>query len=298
MKSKKSEIAMSTLVILIVILLSAAAMGWVIYQITKTMEKSGTIETCRESVVLASTSRKISGDPMFPLKCDRQELKFKKNEIVKNNEVDQEKVSQMILDSMVDCWYMFGEGKLDPFTSFNNLGTTYCLICKEIKFDDALIQYLNSFGLENNPDYDPFKNSLMMPTSYSDKIPGETQTYQEYLGHNPSMFNGEEDIFQNKIIKDGSLLGLSGMKTETSSNFLSKLTGINILEKETYIFSGSGFDRELATSFTLFLTAPINLNYYDVWGNDLSAIEYGTALWSQDSEFEYPVYPLCRAIIN
>lgn len=268
MKSKKSEMSMNVLVVLIIVLLGAIVLGVLIFNVVKDLGKSGSMETCRESILLASTSREITGEPSFSLKCDRQELLFKKSEIVKDGVVDQEKVSSMVLDAMAECWYMMGEGKLDPFSSIDTLGNTYCMICKEIKFDNSLKLYLESYN-HDSADYNPFENSLLMPLGSGKIMPGKAITYNEYFGHVPATFTRDRISVEDLIIQDGSFIGLSAFKVE---NYDTCTSYGEPFERPFYMLGGQGHETN-DVALKLFLAPPINLRDYDLSGTYITEEE-------------------------
>ncbi len=144
--SKKAQAG--TLATLIIVLASAIVIGALIYKINT--ELGGcrkNVEACRFSIVSAATSKRFkAGSPINELKCPRGELCdviLKKDDIVENGKINQDKAHKIIADAMAECWWMVGEGKIDPFSNWNKHNEkSLCLICKTIYFDEELVEWM------------------------------------------------------------------------------------------------------------------------------------------------------------
>jgi len=124
----KKAMSEAVLVALIIAVVGLIIMGWAIKSITDTYITTTDREACRASIELKAQT--ILGFPVaenVPLKCKSQDIKIK--------DKDQEKMKETIANAMYDCWYEFGEGKIDF------LGSDYgkfCFPCAKIGFDDSL----------------------------------------------------------------------------------------------------------------------------------------------------------------
>ena len=57
-----------------------------------------------------------------------------------------------IADEMADCWWMFGEGKVD-YVRKGVLNENYCSICSVIHFDEKLKEKINDINYDEFYDY-------------------------------------------------------------------------------------------------------------------------------------------------
>jgi len=184
----KKAIAKRTLTLLILSCVTAIILAIFIGRWAITMEKGENIEICRGSIILAAQSKIVGNEAWTPLDCPRTDLLIKKGDVVRNGVIDQERVHKIVADSMAECWYMYGEGKIDPFSNWDNTGENYCLICKTIKFDKKLTSFILSKGDEmvegdsiNNENFKKYFPTL--PTLYLMENNYKTtgKTYYEYL---------------------------------------------------------------------------------------------------------------------
>jgi hypothetical protein len=106
---------------------------------SKIFDVSADVAACRATVELMSAEKKtplylISGGSDVPIDCVTN---WVGNLTVK--ETDVEKQKKEVLDQVVplvrDCWYEFGEGKLDPFASKLVSQPNYCFICSRFVID-------------------------------------------------------------------------------------------------------------------------------------------------------------------
>jgi len=189
-KNKKAEISTSFLISFIILVIGFA----IILYIILSFNWAGTIdrETCHESVVYRSLNVKfIEAGRVVPLKCETEKVCFtmsgddcsaltstEKNPVRKvklssNKDIAKEKVESEIAESMVNCHWMLGEGKLD-FMPHNNLEwenekTNYGLICTRFAFDEKAAKELEDITHRE------------MYTYLARKKYKEDQSYLEYL---------------------------------------------------------------------------------------------------------------------
>jgi len=180
-KSKRGGVIRDWLVLIIILIISAAIL---IYFVTKIMQTGmDKREVCRQSVVLRSKSvMELEPGRVLPLNCETQVYKIKTE--------DEDKVKRVIADAMYDCWYMMGEGKLDFLSDTD--GKKACVICGIIKFDESMkgkkitgfTEYLINTKI-------PFKNITYIEYF----LGGETEKIRENIN---IIEEGEEAIYTSK----------------------------------------------------------------------------------------------------
>lgn len=182
MRKTKGAISMNALVALVLVFLALVIIFIFVVDLSKDIKNVGDVESCRESILLAAQTKKIANKPFFNLHCQRRDLVIKKSDVVVDGKIDQDKVGKILSEAMAECHYMTGEGKIDPFSNLEGSDNSYCLICKQIKFDDSLRNFIES-NKENNPEYNEFKYGITSPLNYIDDhyVGDSDETYLEYL---------------------------------------------------------------------------------------------------------------------
>ncbi len=189
-RGKKGELTTQQLVILIVLIVSFGIILLFFWQLNLRGETDK--EICHNSVVMKQT--KYIGN-FFRLKCTTQKYCFALGNGDCSNAglIDAKKVSisstntkkdiiKNIAELSADCWWMFGEGKID-WSNKND-----CAICSKINFNDNLknknieITYNEYFNwLENN------------------KVPNTQLTYLQYFGQSFITFSNDQSIRQSVL---------------------------------------------------------------------------------------------------
>ncbi len=83
-------------------------------------EKGFDKETCRASVTMISLSKITTGFPWLKLKCSTE---------VKELDTE-EKFKEELVQSMKNCWYQYGAGKIDFISNWDfGWGDTNCFVC-------------------------------------------------------------------------------------------------------------------------------------------------------------------------
>jgi hypothetical protein len=265
MKNKKAAMSINVLIIIIVVLVTSTILLFFVAKLSSTTSEMADLQACRNSIILAAKTRQIQGKPLTNLDCKRSELVFRKKEVIEGGEVNQGKVGQILVEAMADCWYMFGEGKVDPFSSIETAGSTFCLVCKEVVFDDALKEYLED--KRESSDYDWIKHELIKTPNYNDIIPNTDMTYSQYFNHAPKLSILEypdQAPIDSIILKDGSLLGISSLKLKSTQECAIKP---DFVDQIGFLVRGDGDDKETIIS-SLFIAPPSNLRSYD-WSGGL-----------------------------
>ena len=138
-KSRKAELTTQQLVTLIILIASFVVILILIWKLNLGEETDK--EICRNSIILASKSAKLSG----PIDCKTNYLCISggsdcegfvsksKEEVNLDGKEDREEVMKIIADEMADCWWQFGEGKVNYGVS-GGTSVKYAL-CSKIQFD-------------------------------------------------------------------------------------------------------------------------------------------------------------------
>ncbi len=167
MKNKRGMTVQSMLIGIIITILSAAIIFLFLraFPFTSTVDK----EACHNSVILRNNAL-LRGEGILPetipLNCKTQDIKISTS----NEEV----IKRDIANSMYDCWWMMGEGKMDFFSEsawrdwgVPGAGTakSSCVICSTITFE------------ENAQGHQVDLLSYLEQT----RVPSKNLTYLEYL---------------------------------------------------------------------------------------------------------------------
>jgi len=206
MKNKNAEITTEQIVTLSVIILSLIIILYFI--LTANLGKVSEQEICHTSVVTRSAG--FLTQQTIPLNCKTEYVCITKDgtcegmnspEIVKVQNIDD--IYKTLADQMANCWYTFGEGKLN-YVGSGLTSNLYCSICSQIGFDNS------AYLPKNEIDEKDFYNYLATTNDS-----GKGETYLEYL----------VGLQSSKAIEDA-------LKSE-NSNF-----GTIRLDKQYYIVMG------------------------------------------------------------
>ena len=139
-KRKKGEVTTQQIVLLIILIVSFIVILFLLFRLNlgKTTEE----EACHNSVVTRGAG--VLPKDAIPLNCKTKYICISKDgtcEEMDNSEIikaqTKTEVYSVLAEKMSDCWWMFGEGKL------NYVGNTfksnlYCSLCSQIAFDNSL----------------------------------------------------------------------------------------------------------------------------------------------------------------
>jgi len=171
MKNKKAELTTKQLVMIIILIVSFIIVLFLLFRLN--LGETTNKEICHNSVVLKGKSP-LGG----PLDCRTNYLCISGGEdcgeipTTSTIEVDPSKeetkneIMKAIADEMTDCWWMFGEGKID-YVSVGAFTKVACSICSIVEFDETLHEISIS--------YEEFYNYLKTTPKT------RTQTYLQYL---------------------------------------------------------------------------------------------------------------------
>ncbi len=176
LRNKKGELATRQIVILIVLITSFAVILFFLFRLDLGGESKKQI--CHNSVVM-KTSSSIPGEDA-PLNCERTYVCITKdgsceglNDPKKYSVNSLEEVYSLLAEEMADCWWMFGEGKVD-YIGKKALKKNYCSICSQVYFDDSLndLKKVENGKISKDDFYDYLASETM----------GESKlTYAEYM---------------------------------------------------------------------------------------------------------------------
>ena len=179
MIEKKGEITTQQIVLLIILIVSFIVILLLIVGFDFFAQSDK--EICHNSVVMRGTKLP---DAVTPLDCSREYIcisedgsceKMIKPDVIKVK--TKEEVYSVLAEKMADCWWMFGEGKInyvDPAWKKKN----YCSICTQLVLDNSLE---NLEGIDGKINQDNFYAYLSKT-----KMPDKDESYAAYL------FGGED----------------------------------------------------------------------------------------------------------
>ena len=192
-KNKKAELTTQQIVTLVILIASFAIILFLLVRLNlgETTEK----EICHNSVVLKGNSK--LPDNALILDCKTNYICFTKDgdcDKMKNSELkkvgSEEEVYQILADELADCWWMFGEGKINYVKKDLN-SKLYCSICSQIAFDKSVkeIPGLEEGFLSQDNLYEFMSN---------EKLSGDEETYLEYLMGLEESGNLKENLMKTK----------------------------------------------------------------------------------------------------
>ena len=191
-KKRRGELTTQQIVGLIILITSFAVILFFFLRLNLGEETDK--ELCRNSVVLKGSS--ILPSDSTPLNCYRSYECLTEDgtcEGITNHEVEKvdnlDDVYQKLAEEMADCWWMFGEGKID-YIETGLTKNNYCSICSQIFFDDSLK------GIDKEIEKGLISKDKLYDYLAITKMPREDINYAEY-------FFGTNDI--QKIKKESGV---------------------------------------------------------------------------------------------
>jgi len=195
-KMKKAELTTQQIVLLIILLVSFIVILFLLFRLN--LGKESDSEICHNSVVIKGTAA-IPADAT-PLKCSRTYVCITKDntcEGMTKPEIKkvktEEEIYEVLASEMSDCWWMFGEGKVD-YVGKDLTPHFYCSICSQILFDDSLDGIEGIEGkisqeefysfLENKPTKEGETTYLYYLTGFSDM-----NSFQGYLNEEDAVLS-------------------------------------------------------------------------------------------------------------
>jgi|WetSurMetagenome_2_1015567.scaffolds.fasta_scaffold151898_3 hypothetical protein len=175
-KGKKGELTTEQIVLIIILIVSFAIILFFLVRLN--LGKTSDMETCHNSVVTRSS--KVLPQDSIPLNCKTRYICISQDgscETMSNSNVEKAKtkteVYSILANEMADCWWQFGEGKL------NYVGNTfasdlYCSLCDQVFFDNSV----NTIFPEGEISQKDFYGYLE-----STNVSGKDISYLEYLNN-------------------------------------------------------------------------------------------------------------------
>jgi hypothetical protein len=219
-------LAETTLVILVLTMIGAGVLGGFTYKYVKSQQEHAPEEVCKLSIFKAAQLKKVSGGKQLsPLDCERTDLIITKDDIVEDGKINQERASFLLAQGMKRCWDMVGNGRMDPFSNWNNPDQSYCLICKNIKFDEPLKKFLaeseNDLGVARKRGDGAF---VLSPIPYIQQttVPGRDETYWRYFYKSDPRLSQQDfaKINAPQAVKEDSVILVNMYKIKAKSELL------------------------------------------------------------------------------
>ncbi len=139
MRFKKGEISTQQIVLLIILLISFIVILFLLFRLD--LGKESDEDICHNSVILRASPLP---DAATPLQCSRTYVCISQDgscEGMTNPDIIKVKTKRElyteIAKKMADCWWMFGEGRVD-YVGNSLKPNLYCSICSQIVFDNSL----------------------------------------------------------------------------------------------------------------------------------------------------------------
>ncbi len=204
MVSKKGELTTQQIVILIILIVSFIVILFLLFGLDLFTQSDK--EICHNSVVMRTTGVSKTA---VPLKCSRNYICLSKDgtcERMSNPKIikvkSEEEIYSILADEMADCWWMFGEGKVDYVGKDFFFKDNYCSICSQIGFDNSVKEIE---GISNELSKDNLYTYLART-----KMPDKEVNYAEY-------FFGTNDVNNLKRVslrtEDGDVISASTFGT-------------------------------------------------------------------------------------
>jgi len=221
MKNKKgSEMSIGLIITIIIILASFIVLlfFWLRANPGGESEK----DVCHNSVVIRGNSivHGLSSE-LIPLKCYREYVCITKDgscdimakPYTKEKVKTKEEVYKILADKLADCWWMFGEGKMN-YVGKDFGSKLYCSFCSQIAFDDSVKEIFgsNEFNKEELYLYMKNKNMTAQEVSYLEYLYGSSHLTEVSGGSSFGKINlSKQYIALMAIYSDVNALGWVGI---------------------------------------------------------------------------------------
>lgn len=191
MKNKKGEISTQQTILLIILITSFIVLLFFLFRLN--FGKESAKELCHNSVL---TKAKSLTPQSTPLQCEISYLCITEDGTCEGMTSPEEKIEvensdelyKVLANAMADCWWMFGEGKVD-YIRGKASKENYCSICSQIYFDDSL-NNLNE--VDEKISKDKLYN-YMAKNNYS-----KGETYSEYILGTKDIKGLKQEILESK----------------------------------------------------------------------------------------------------
>jgi len=219
-KEKKGELTTQQIVMLIILITSFAVILFFFFRLN--LGETTNKEICHNSVVLKGKSVAGFGN----LDCRTNYLCISgggeceginptetiKIDLSKDNAKNE--IMETIVNEMADCWWMFGEGKVDYVGGTDYLNY-HCGVCSNVKFDKAIQKNFQEIS------YNEFYTFL------SNSKKDNSQTYLKYLYESNSIEEVKSKLkkfeFSESFSTNEGFVIITGINREIKTNI--KLSG-------------------------------------------------------------------------
>jgi hypothetical protein len=181
LKYKRAELTTQQIVLLIILLVSFAVLLFFIYQLN--FQELSEKQICQNSIQVKSKTSFFSeidcktnyicisgGDS-----CSNFNAKTSIKIDLSAKDGGKEQIMKVIADEMADCWWMFGEGKLDYVGGIDTPGYR-CAICSTIEFDEKIQEKYPEIVFSSEVQIDTSEKYLII-TGMDPKLPLLGQQY-------------------------------------------------------------------------------------------------------------------------
>ena len=208
MLNKRGEMTSQQIVILIILIASFAVILFFLFRLNLGSETEK--EVCHNSVVARGSA--VIPTEAVPLDCKRSYVCITEDgscesmtKPIKKKVETKEDIYDALAVEMADCWWMFGEGKVN-YVGEDVIPGMYCSICSQIAFDDSVNDIIESGELDKKEFYQHL---------YEKNMSSGDETYLEYLGL-VGYYEGFDAEFTN-IDLDKQYYVLTGMNSDVST---------------------------------------------------------------------------------
>jgi len=209
-KNRRGELTTQQIVLLIILIASFAVILFFLFRLN--LGKTTDAETCHNSIVQRGSG--VLPKESIPLNCKTQYVCLTKDgtcekmtspQIEKVKTIDE--VYGVLANQMADCWWMFGEGKLNYIQS-DFQPELYCSICSQVAFDKS-IDFLPNNQIDKKEFYNYLSNTKMSgkDISYLEYLAGlkNSQTIEDTLRQSNSQFGKPIQIDKQYYVMMGIL---------------------------------------------------------------------------------------------
>jgi hypothetical protein len=199
---KKGELTTQQIVVLIVLIASFLVILFFVIRLNLGGESEK--EICRNSVITRGSS--VIPAESVPLKCSRTYVCLtgdRNCDLLLNPIIErvgsEEDVYDVLAEEMAECWWSFGEGKID-YVGEKIARNNYCSICSQLAFDSSLMDIKDNEGNFVFSEGTISKDKLydyLSKKEYSDGI-----TYSQYLFGTNNIGGLKQEILKNQDLQN------------------------------------------------------------------------------------------------
>ena len=209
MKRKKGDITTEQIVLLIILIASFAVILFLLVRLN--FGQTSDEDICHNSVVTRGSNVLPQGS--IPLNCKTTYVCITKDgtceKLSGTYETDkvqsQADVYKLLADKMADCWWIFGEGKIN-YVGQDFSSQLYCSICSQISFDNSVNFFPNN-KIDKTAFYEYLANTTysQQGTSYLDYLMGlkNAKSIEDSLKQNNNSQFGQIDLGKQYYIMMG-----------------------------------------------------------------------------------------------